>query len=100
QHERKARRLTVALATSVLLILLLGGSGGLWLKHQADTRAVERAVTEREVEGHLQAAYQSLEKADGLPEALRYLERAEARLGGSGAPIFQQRSADLRKDLE
>jgi serine/threonine-protein kinase len=43
RHERRARRLTVALAASLILLMLLGGSGGLWLKHQADARAAERA---------------------------------------------------------
>jgi serine/threonine-protein kinase len=41
-YERKARRLTLAFTASVLLTMLLGGGGGLWLKQQADARAAER----------------------------------------------------------
>jgi eukaryotic-like serine/threonine-protein kinase len=47
-QERKARRMTLALAGSVLLTVLLGGGGWLWLQGQRAARLAEnnRAVNE------------------------------------------------------
>jgi serine/threonine-protein kinase len=52
EQERKARRLTVALAASVLALVVLGGGGWLWLAYQRaerqreTARAVEKALAE------------------------------------------------------
>jgi serine/threonine-protein kinase len=86
-HERKARRMTLALAASVLLTVLVVGSGGLWLKHQADTRDAERAAElakiRRDVERALQEAasyrHQALQLMDDLDRwegALRSAQQA------------------------
>src|SRR5262249_36649164 len=51
-QERKARRVTLALAAAVLLTMLLGGGGWLWLHSQRaakladNNRAVNEALTE------------------------------------------------------
>jgi tetratricopeptide (TPR) repeat protein len=66
--ERRARRLTLGLAASVLLTVLVGGGGWLWVaKDRAEHRRQEQA-RQAQAAAEVQAA---LEKAAGLREKAR-----------------------------
>jgi serine/threonine-protein kinase len=70
RHERKARRLTVALAASALLLVFLGGSAGFWIKHQADLRVAERANRTAKI---VQGVERSLQEANVYHQQARQL---------------------------
>jgi tetratricopeptide (TPR) repeat protein len=102
--ERRARRLTLGLAASVLLSVLLGGGGWLWLAQQqvARERAAlsQRAKTTREVQDALTQAQSLREQARGSRAAAGWTEaramakRAEA-LAESG-PVEPELAAQVQ----
>ncbi len=65
--ERKARRLTAALAAAVLALTLLGGSGLVLHEREHAEEADRVSRTEREVEGYLQEAVRLRERARAAP---------------------------------
>jgi serine/threonine-protein kinase len=83
-QERKARRLTVALAAAVLLAVVLGGGGWLWLRAEREARL---ARTNQAVSAALAEARALRERARTAPareatalagQARQEAERAEA----------------------
>jgi eukaryotic-like serine/threonine-protein kinase len=81
-EEAKRRRLTLALAATVLLAGTLGGSGWLWIKAERDTRQAQVA---REVN-------------DALNKATALRERAKTAVVG-GAALFAQAREQTQRAL-
>ncbi len=109
QEERKARRLTVALAAAVLALTLLGGGGWLWHERQRAEQADRASRTERAVEEYLQEAVRLRERAEAAPPeeiapwtaALAAARQAEARLaGGEAGEGLRRRVRALLDELE
>jgi serine/threonine-protein kinase len=90
--ERRARRLVVGLAASVLALALLGGGGWWWLERKS-------AVIVRGVEDALQEA-EFWQRQGKWPEALAAARRAEAMSAGGVRAGLRQRVRDLLADLE
>jgi serine/threonine-protein kinase len=90
--ERRARRLTLGLAATVLALVVLGGGGGAWWWwRRAETiNAVDASLAE--VRSHLEQ--------DKVPEARQALERAEGRLGGGGPPNLWRRVEQARTEVD
>jgi serine/threonine-protein kinase len=102
REERKRRKLTVGLAAAVLALVLVGGSGALWLWRQADEHRAETARQEAERRRDVQAALEKaaeLEKQARWAEARAELDRAGQRLDGSSADDLRRRVAQRRADL-
>jgi serine/threonine-protein kinase len=78
--ERRSRRLTLALAGTVLLALSLGGGGWLWLKTQREARQL---ILTRDVN-------------DALNKAVAFREQARAAPVGSGL-LFGQAREQLQR---
>jgi serine/threonine-protein kinase len=90
--ERRARRVTVGLAASVLLTAALLGGGGGWLLWR-------RAETTTAAETDLNVATAAVKRGDDKT-AGQALERIEWRLGGGGFDSLRQQVADLRHELD
>jgi eukaryotic-like serine/threonine-protein kinase len=103
--ERKARRLTLALATAAIALLLLSAGGWFWLEHE---RTEKRLLTARAVEERVQQALRLREKgrsaavAELSPwvEALDNVQAAADRLSGDADPALRARIEQLRAELE
>jgi serine/threonine-protein kinase len=104
--ESRARRLTLALATAVLVVVLLGG-GGWW--YLASSRAERQAATEQATDEALREATRLLEQARAAPpgdrahwtEAVAAARRAEGLLaGGEGSTRLRRRVEALLAELE
>jgi eukaryotic-like serine/threonine-protein kinase len=107
--ERKARRLTAALAAAVLALTILGGGGWLWHEREHAERAQRVGRTEREVDGYLQEAVRLRERAQAAPPeevalwtaALAAARQAKARLAGDEADEgLRRRVRELLNELE
>jgi serine/threonine-protein kinase len=107
--ERRARKLTVALAGSLLLTFLLGGGGWLWLAHAAAERKRQELERQAQVTAEVHAA---LERAAALraqavadpakaAEARAFAKRAEALTeNGAVAPELVGRVRALLGELD
>jgi serine/threonine-protein kinase len=89
--ERKRRLLAVALASSVLAMVLLGGAGWAWVSHERQRRG---RTVRAEIDSALADASRKRERArasggDPVPwvEAIEAARRAEPLLGGGDAGI-------------
>jgi serine/threonine-protein kinase len=88
---RRHQPLVAAVAAGLLVVLLVGGAGAVWVG--------------REQERRRSAAESALDEVDRLlhqarwPEARAALERADARLGESGRADLRRRLAQGRADL-
>jgi serine/threonine-protein kinase len=92
QAERRARRLTAGLGAAVLLAVLLGGGGSLWLAWQRAERA--RAAL---------AALEEAERWQGeqkWPEAREAAARAEGHLAGGGPDELRRRVRQVRANVD
>jgi serine/threonine-protein kinase len=105
-EERKRRRLTMALAGSVLLTLLLGVGGYTWLERQ---RAQRRAATAHSVETALgraslvrgQAALAAVGDLSAWVEAQAEVKRAQDLLKqGEADPALRERVQTLAEELQ
>jgi eukaryotic-like serine/threonine-protein kinase len=100
--ERRARRLTFWLAVSVLILVLGGAGGGLFVQNQ---RAKHRAETKRLETEQYQAVEAALEKMTGLQERERWaearavLEEAKRRLGDTPGAL-RKRLDEAEKNLD
>jgi serine/threonine-protein kinase len=100
-EERKRRRLTLALAASVLVTVLLGGAA--WVVRERD-----RAARARKVDLALQDAQRAWDQARGAPqevglweEAIRAVERAEGLLGDDALEDhLRQRIGELKGKVQ
>jgi serine/threonine-protein kinase len=90
--ERQRRRATLALAATVLLVVLAVGGAAAWgwQEHTAAVREVDAALAE--VGAHRQAGR--------WPEARAALQRAEGRLGGGGPRALRERVEQARRDAD
>jgi serine/threonine-protein kinase len=98
-EQRKRYRLLLALAGSVLVTVLLGAGGYVWLLRQRDER---RAATTRGVEEQLAQAF-SLRPVTSkdFDEALSKVAQAEHLLAsGEGGPGLAERISSVREQLE
>jgi eukaryotic-like serine/threonine-protein kinase len=109
--ERRARFMTVGLAASMLLTLILGGGAFLWVRQERQARDAEQArqrLVQEEKAGRLIQAVQSdLDRAEQARrsnkpgDARAALERAEGRLTeGGGDDEVRARAATLRVTLD
>jgi tetratricopeptide (TPR) repeat protein len=90
--ERKTRRLTVALATTILLAIATCGSAGAWWLHQ-------RAEMIREVETALAEAT-TLGKNGKWEEASSATHRAQVLLAGGGPKDLRARMDRIQSDVD
>jgi serine/threonine-protein kinase len=104
--ERRARRVTVGLAGSVLVTLVLLGTGGWWLQRQWAEDDRRRAAAERQeaetaaaVEANLGTATKAAERADDQA-AREALKEASGRMAGGGFDALRERADALRRELE
>jgi serine/threonine-protein kinase len=103
QAERRARRLTVGLAATVLLLLGAGGGGSWWMQQQRQTRAAEEALrqqrTDNEVTVALSDARLQREQAKGAPlgDGGRFREALAAAHKAVGLAETGEASAELRQ---
>ncbi|HTU23366.1 MAG TPA: tetratricopeptide repeat protein, partial [Gemmataceae bacterium] len=103
--ERKARRLTLALATAMIALVLLGTSGWFWREHE---RTAKRNLMADAVEEQMQQALRLRDKGraaavgDLSPwvEALSSVQAAADRLSGDTDPSLRARVEQLRAELE
>jgi serine/threonine-protein kinase len=105
-EERKRRRLHLALAASVLVLVCLTGAGGWWAQQLlADQAARRQEASRQELETRM-AVDAILNDVTGhqqrseWPEARAALERAAGRLGEGGPEDLRQRLKQARADLE
>jgi serine/threonine-protein kinase len=103
-HERRARRLTLALAAAVLLLVVGGGGGLAWVRRQREAR---QAATTREVMQAVSEAHFVRGQAESTGELARWSEaRAAARradalaAAGDADPALRQRTRGLLDDIE
>jgi serine/threonine-protein kinase len=103
--ERKARRLTLALAGALVALLLLVGCAWFWLERD---RAEKRIVAESEAEQHIQEAVRLRDRGRAAPveeltpwtEALAAAQRAVHRLKtGDTDPVLRTRAEELLAKL-
>jgi tetratricopeptide (TPR) repeat protein len=98
EQERKARRLTLALAGAVLALVLFGGAGWWWwqqeqARHQERTQAARRHVAEALRQAT--AFRQQARWADAQAE----LQQADDRLEADAPAGLRERLAQAREDL-
>lgn len=95
-EERRARRLTVSLATALLALVLLGGGGWLWIQQERATRV---AAVSRQVHAALDQATRL--RAEGQwTDSLAAAKRAEGLLAGTTVdPDLAQRVSTLVIEL-
>jgi serine/threonine-protein kinase len=96
--ERRARRLTLALAASVLALVVVGVAGGLRLQQQEAERTVEAARQRAAVETALEKT-RELRQQGRWPEARVILDQTRLRLGKAGPEELRQRVEQAKKDL-
>jgi tetratricopeptide (TPR) repeat protein len=100
--ERRAQRLTVGLAASVVLTAALLAGGWMWVEGDRAARQAERARQESETRSAVQARLDEAtdhQRRAEWPEAQAALERAAGHLGAGGPEELQQRLAQVRTDL-
>ena len=105
RRERQARRLTVALAASILCLVSVGGGGWAWLQSDRATRRLETArAVNQAIDESLVALGQAKEAPEDLNrwgEALSAARRAEGLLAGrEAAPDLRARVGSAVRDAE
>ncbi len=97
--ERRARRLTIALAAAA--VLLLASAGGAWWQHDRvqQAQASQAAATDARVEAALAEADDRLKK-DDWPGADAAATRARELLDSGASGRWKRRADDLRADLD
>jgi serine/threonine-protein kinase len=105
--ERKARRLTLGLAASGLLLVVAGGSGAwLWQTHRAEAAARQRRADDQvgtllaEARQRLQRGWQDKDNDSGtLTEAVAKADKAaEIAHQGEASPDIQEQADMLLKE--
>jgi tetratricopeptide (TPR) repeat protein len=96
--ERKARRLTAGLAAAVLVLVLGGGSAGLWWRGQRAEQERALAEQERAVKADLAEVAERLREWK-MAEAHTAMVRAEGRVAGGGPAPLLSEVQRLRKDV-
>ncbi|HVS33978.1 MAG TPA: tetratricopeptide repeat protein [Gemmataceae bacterium] len=96
-QERKARRLTVGLAVSVVTLLSVGAGAWLWMQRQWSEQAARTALLRQSAEMALDKA-QELEKQDRWPEARAVLEPMRGQLNGAGLEDVRRRVEQAAAD--
>jgi Tfp pilus assembly protein PilF len=96
--ERRARRVTLALAASVLALVTVGAVGGLWVQRQQAERAAE-AVRQRQAVETALAKAGDLGRQGRWPEARAVLEQTRDRLGDAGPQDLRRRVEQASADL-
>jgi serine/threonine-protein kinase len=105
--ERRSRHLTLALAASVLLTVLAGGGGWLWLRSERQARAerlqrdVDLAVTESTALRERARTARGREASALAAQAREQAQRAQALLeGGPAEAALSERVRGLLTDLD
>jgi tetratricopeptide (TPR) repeat protein len=88
--ERRARRLTVGLATTVLLLVTFGAGGGLWIQQLRAEQDAEEARKRQAVEASLDKAKELRQKERG-PEAEAILAQVQKSFNLTGPDDLRQR---------
>jgi len=85
-EERRARRLTLALAGAIVIAISLGGVGFWWVSHERGQRAEERAARAEQTRAVVEAAYgESIEFGQaGKPEQALAAARRALSLAETG----------------
>jgi serine/threonine-protein kinase len=106
-HERRARRMTLALAASVLLMVSLGGGIWLWLRVERQARWAENTRAIHEALNQATALRAEVRKAQGrtgldlAARAREQVRRAEALLeSGPADAALAAQVRQLLKELE
>ncbi|MEE8468242.1 MAG: protein kinase, partial [Planctomycetota bacterium] len=94
--ERRARRLTLGLAASILGTVVLGGAGWAWVEKDRSQRLRE---TTSQVDTALEEA-NIARGADDWTGALAAAERALALAQAGGSPVLEERARDLGELIE
>jgi serine/threonine-protein kinase len=97
--ERQRTRLTVALAASLLVLMLLGGSGGFWVYQQRQSRLTALETTLARIETLREQAISDGAESPRRREALVAADLALASLGNLAQSDRGLRLAALRDDL-
>ncbi|TAJ08165.1 MAG: serine/threonine-protein kinase [Planctomycetota bacterium] len=103
EDERKARWLTVGLASSVLLTLLIGGGGWVWHQRQQERRRAQTAELVNPALEHASLLYGQV-SATNEParwqEALASVDRVRALLdAGEPSASLEQRAVQLAEQI-
>jgi len=95
-NERRARRLTLGLAASILGTVVLGGAGWAWVDKDRSQRLREAT---NQVDSALEEANRA-RGADDWPGSLAAADRALALAQAGGSPELEQRARSLREDVQ
>ncbi len=87
-EERRARRLTVALAGTITAALLVGGGGFWWIGHQREQRDAQTRAAVDEAQGESIKLGQAKKPEEALESARRALTLAEA--GDADAALLER----------
>jgi len=97
--ERRARHLTIALATAATVLLVLTGSGWQWYEHVQQTKALQMASTDSKVEAALAEAADWSHRQD-WPQAVAALTRARELCDSGASSFWKERVDDMQADLD
>jgi serine/threonine-protein kinase len=100
-EERRKRRVSLALAASVLLTAALAGGGWVWVERGRAARraAIDTALAEAR-RLHVQARQAPPEDRARWAEAVAVVQRAEGLLAGADEPAWARRVDELKGQIE
>ena len=97
--ERRARRLTVALATTALILVMLGGAGLWWREQVRERQAMQVAAADSRIEGALAEA-SDLQNRGDWSKARAAVTRARELLDSGASERWSQPTEAALADLD